>query len=61
METKRELISKLLAEWNPLSVPVEIADTEYEDYVLCTIGIDKTKSKGKAHLLALNSRKQWGR
>ena len=43
METKRELISKLLAEWNPLSVPVKIADTEYEDYV--EIIIDNMMSK----------------
>lgn len=31
--SSRKIINKILAEWNPLGVPAEMAETEYYGYV----------------------------
>lgn len=33
MENKNEIINRILADWNPIGVPEDIANEEYQGYV----------------------------
>lgn len=55
--SSRKIINKILAEWNPLGVPAEIAETEYSDYVDAVISNMHSKVELKSCLTQILTEK----
>lgn len=46
-------INKILSDWNPVEVPIDIAENEYKSYVTRIINIGANYDKVKAELITI--------